>query len=163
LLPSTADPQSISIFGVWRADVAGLGTWEPSYQGYEFPESTISSARPIRLEEAASCLDAAPSPLAAGFDRLFPAPGAVCDCVRFGLETGRDLAKIGSLKGDAHETDCSRDRGNTSAGDCRIYQRVMCAVADDNDRAQLNPCAVPNEIVGSFEETAWRIWVAATC
>ena len=28
---------------------------------------------------------------------------------------------------------------------------------------QANPCAVPNEIVGSVEETAWRIWVAATC
>jgi hypothetical protein len=40
---------------------------------------------------------------------------------------------------------------------------ITLAIADDNARAQLNPCAVPNEIVGSFEETAWRIWVAATC
>ena len=40
---------------------------------------------------------------------------------------------------------------------------ITLAIADDNDGAQLNPCAVPNEIVGSFEETAWRIWVAATC
>lgn len=40
---------------------------------------------------------------------------------------------------------------------------ITLAIADDNDSAQLNPCAVPNEIVGSFEETAWRIWVAATC
>jgi hypothetical protein len=29
--------------------------------------------------------------------------------------------------------------------------------------SQLNPCAAPNEIAASFEETAWRIWVAATC
>ncbi|HWP00304.1 MAG TPA: hypothetical protein VNL74_06725 [Methylococcus sp.] len=26
-----------------------------------------------------------------------------------------------------------------------------------------NPCAAPNKIVSSIEETAWRIWVAATC
>ena len=37
------------------------------------------------------------------------------------------------------------------------------ASADGTGRQQLNPCAVPNEIVGSVEETAWRIWVAATC
>ena len=29
--------------------------------------------------------------------------------------------------------------------------------------AQLNPCAVPNEIGNSIEETAWQLWVAATC
>src|SRR5882724_10776368 len=29
--------------------------------------------------------------------------------------------------------------------------------------SQLNPCAAPNEIGSSFEETAWQIWVAATC
>jgi hypothetical protein len=29
--------------------------------------------------------------------------------------------------------------------------------------SQLNPCAAPNEIASSFEETAWQIWVAATC
>ena len=29
--------------------------------------------------------------------------------------------------------------------------------------SQLNPCAAPNEIAASFEETAWQIWVAATC
>jgi hypothetical protein len=34
---------------------------------------------------------------------------------------------------------------------------VTLAIAADNDRQQLNPCAVPNEIAGSFEETAWRI------
>jgi hypothetical protein len=38
---------------------------------------------------------------------------------------------------------------------------INLALADEED--QLNPCAVPNKIVGSFEETAWRIWVAATC
>ena len=37
------------------------------------------------------------------------------------------------------------------------------ARADGTDRSPLNPCAVPNEVTGSFEETAWRIWVAATC
>ena len=26
-----------------------------------------------------------------------------------------------------------------------------------------NPCAVPNEVSSSIEETAWQIWVAATC
>ena len=26
-----------------------------------------------------------------------------------------------------------------------------------------NPCAVPTEIGDSIEETAWQIWVAATC
>ena len=40
---------------------------------------------------------------------------------------------------------------------------ITLARADDDGRAQLNPCAVPNEIVGSFQETGWRIWVAATC
>jgi hypothetical protein len=29
--------------------------------------------------------------------------------------------------------------------------------------AQLNPCAAPNEIGDSIEETAWQLWVAATC
>jgi hypothetical protein len=29
--------------------------------------------------------------------------------------------------------------------------------------SQLNPCAAPNEIGDSIEETAWQIWVAATC
>src|SRR5215467_10760947 len=29
--------------------------------------------------------------------------------------------------------------------------------------AQPNPCAAPNETSGSIEETAWQIWVAATC
>jgi hypothetical protein len=29
--------------------------------------------------------------------------------------------------------------------------------------SQLNPCAAPNEVGSSFEETAWQIWVAATC
>jgi hypothetical protein len=37
------------------------------------------------------------------------------------------------------------------------------AHADDGSRSNLNPCAVPNEINGSIEETAWQIWVAATC
>lgn len=37
------------------------------------------------------------------------------------------------------------------------------ARADGTDGSTLNPCAVPNEINGSFEETAWQIWVAATC
>jgi hypothetical protein len=29
--------------------------------------------------------------------------------------------------------------------------------------AQQNPCAAPNEIGDSIEETAWQLWVAATC
>jgi hypothetical protein len=29
--------------------------------------------------------------------------------------------------------------------------------------AQLNPCVAPNEVGNSMEETAWQIWVAATC
>jgi len=40
---------------------------------------------------------------------------------------------------------------------------VSPAAADEGYGKQLNPCAVPNEIVNSPEETAWRIWVAATC
>jgi hypothetical protein len=40
---------------------------------------------------------------------------------------------------------------------------ISPAVADDGSSARLNPCAVPNEIGSSIEETAWRIWVAATC
>ena len=38
-----------------------------------------------------------------------------------------------------------------------------CAIAGGGYQAQLNPCAVPNEIGPSIEETAWQIWVAATC
>ena len=37
------------------------------------------------------------------------------------------------------------------------------AIADNEGFRTSNPCAAPNQIVGSFEETAWRIWVAATC
>lgn len=40
---------------------------------------------------------------------------------------------------------------------------ISSAVANEASSAQLNPCAVPNEIGSSIEETAWRIWVAATC
>jgi len=40
---------------------------------------------------------------------------------------------------------------------------ISVALADDSFGSSLNPCAVPNAIVGSYEETAWRIWVAATC
>lgn len=35
--------------------------------------------------------------------------------------------------------------------------------ADAAAGAPLNPCAPPNKVVGSAEETAWRLWVAATC
>src|SRR5262245_50321672 len=34
---------------------------------------------------------------------------------------------------------------------------------EDGPAAQPNPCAAPNEIGDSIEETAWRLWVAATC
>ena len=37
------------------------------------------------------------------------------------------------------------------------------ARADGTGVSKLNPCSVPNEVSNSFEETAWRIWVAATC
>jgi hypothetical protein len=37
------------------------------------------------------------------------------------------------------------------------------AVAEENSFGRINPCAVPNEVGSSIEETAWRIWVAATC
>src|SRR5437016_2048510 len=37
------------------------------------------------------------------------------------------------------------------------------AHADEKGGSKLNPCAVPNEIGDSIEETAWQIWVAATC
>ena len=37
------------------------------------------------------------------------------------------------------------------------------AHADGTSNSTLNPCAVPNEIDTSIEETAWQIWVAATC
>ena len=40
---------------------------------------------------------------------------------------------------------------------------ISSAAADDGSVAPINPCAVPNEIGSSFEETAWRIWIAATC
>ena len=36
-------------------------------------------------------------------------------------------------------------------------------LADAATGSQLSPCAAPNEIGSSFEETAWQIWVAATC
>ena len=37
------------------------------------------------------------------------------------------------------------------------------ALAGGRHDSGLNPCAPPNEILSSIEETAWRIWVAATC
>lgn len=46
---------------------------------------------------------------------------------------------------------------------CVFYGTLSPAVAGAGHGTQANPCAVPNEIVGSVEETAWRIWVAATC
>jgi hypothetical protein len=40
---------------------------------------------------------------------------------------------------------------------------IPAALADGARGSQLNPCAAPNAIGASFEETAWQIWVAATC
>jgi hypothetical protein len=40
---------------------------------------------------------------------------------------------------------------------------ISNAAAGDTDSAHSNPCAVPNEIINSADETAWRIWVAAAC
>src|SRR6266446_3677834 len=36
-------------------------------------------------------------------------------------------------------------------------------VAEAAAGSQLNPCAAPDEVAFSFEETAWQIWVAAHC
>jgi hypothetical protein len=33
----------------------------------------------------------------------------------------------------------------------------------DHSRSRLNACAAPNHVMSSIEETAWRLWVAATC
>jgi hypothetical protein len=37
------------------------------------------------------------------------------------------------------------------------------AYAAGANGSQQNPCAAPNEISSSIEETAWQTWVAATC
>jgi hypothetical protein len=37
------------------------------------------------------------------------------------------------------------------------------AYAGGANGSQQNPCAAPNEISSSIEETAWQIWVAAHC
>src|SRR5947208_8302683 len=44
-----------------------------------------------------------------------------------------------------------------------FFSAIPAASADDGAHSQLNPCAAPNEIGSSIEETAWQIWVAATC
>jgi hypothetical protein len=48
-----------------------------------------------------------------------------------------------------------------------VFAVFVCAtsagVAQRATGSQLNPCAAPNEVGDSFEETAWRLWVAATC
>src|SRR6266446_918175 len=44
------------------------------------------------------------------------------------------------------------------------FTSAMSGASDgDATSKQLNSCAAPNEIGSSFEETAWQIWVAATC
>ena len=40
---------------------------------------------------------------------------------------------------------------------------VSAGLAEAARGSQPNPCAAPNEVGPSFEETAWQIWVAATC
>jgi hypothetical protein len=40
---------------------------------------------------------------------------------------------------------------------------VSVGLAEAARGSQPNPCAAPNEVGPSFEETAWQIWVAATC
>jgi hypothetical protein len=44
-----------------------------------------------------------------------------------------------------------------------FFSDISSAAADQGNGAQLNPCAVPNEVGNSIEQTAWQIWVAATC
>jgi hypothetical protein len=44
-----------------------------------------------------------------------------------------------------------------------LLSDISRAIADDVHSGQTNPCAVPNEIGSSIEQTAWQIWVAATC
>jgi hypothetical protein len=34
---------------------------------------------------------------------------------------------------------------------------------NENDVSMGQPCSPPNQITGSIEETAWRLWVASTC
>jgi hypothetical protein len=52
------------------------------------------------------------------------------------------------------------------------YRQAPAAVASGNasqlsdseeKQSRQNPCSPPNRIMSSIEETAWRIWVAATC
>jgi hypothetical protein len=33
----------------------------------------------------------------------------------------------------------------------------------DHSKSRLNACSPPNHVTSSIEETAWRLWVAATC
>jgi hypothetical protein len=44
-----------------------------------------------------------------------------------------------------------------------LLSTVSAASAERGASSRLNPCAAPNEVGSSFEETAWQIWVAATC
>ena len=47
---------------------------------------------------------------------------------------------------------------------CSAVSSAVAGAADgDQIGKHLNPCAVPNEIGDSIAETAWQIWVAATC
>src|SRR5438309_4604607 len=48
-------------------------------------------------------------------------------------------------------------------GPRRFPDRGCRGRGDGARGSQLNPCAAPNKIGDSFEETAWQIWVAATC
>jgi hypothetical protein len=44
-----------------------------------------------------------------------------------------------------------------------LLSGIAGASAADATGSRPNPCAAPNEIGSSIEETAWQIWVAATC
>jgi hypothetical protein len=40
---------------------------------------------------------------------------------------------------------------------------ISAGLAEEAISSQLNPCAAPNEVLSSAEETAWGLWIAATC
>jgi hypothetical protein len=44
-----------------------------------------------------------------------------------------------------------------------LFAPALSAGASENNPGQSSPCNPPDRITGSLEETAWRLWIAATC
>jgi len=44
-----------------------------------------------------------------------------------------------------------------------LVSAIPAALADGTKGSPSNPCATPSELGDSIEETAWRLWIAATC